>query len=102
MKKVLLTSTALVMTAGVAAAEYTMSVSASLTYGNFGTGNYRSGYAEVLNGTTAGGAAAAIPGVAHTSTTAGATLGGAAAVSYTQADIDAGDAARAIEAAKAA
>ena len=39
MKKVLLTSTALVMTAGVAAADMTMSASASLTYGNFGEGN---------------------------------------------------------------
>jgi len=38
MKKVLLTSTALVMTAGVAAADMTMSASAKLTYGNFGTG----------------------------------------------------------------
>jgi outer membrane protein OmpU len=38
MKKVLLTSTALVMTAGVAAAEMSMSASATLTYGNFGTG----------------------------------------------------------------
>jgi outer membrane protein OmpU len=38
MKKVLLTSTALVMTAGVAAADMTMSASATLTYGNFGTG----------------------------------------------------------------
>ena len=44
MKKVLLTSTALVMTAGVVSAEMTMSASASLSYGNFGTGNYRSGY----------------------------------------------------------
>ncbi len=39
MKKVLLTSTALVMTAGVAAAEPTISASASLSYGNFGTGS---------------------------------------------------------------
>jgi len=39
MKKVLLTSTALVMTAGVAAAEMSMSASAELTYGNFGTGS---------------------------------------------------------------
>jgi len=38
MKKVLLTSTALVMTAGVAAAEPTISASAELSYGNFGTG----------------------------------------------------------------
>ena len=50
MKKVLLTSTALVMTAGVAAAEMTMSASASLSYGNFGTGNYRSGYSAPVTG----------------------------------------------------
>ena len=43
MKKVLLTSTALVMTAGVAAAEMSMSASAKLTYGNFGTGHNRAG-----------------------------------------------------------
>ncbi len=42
MKKVLLTSTALVMTAGVAAAEMSMSAGATLTYGNFGTGDFRS------------------------------------------------------------
>ncbi|MFL2795811.1 MAG: hypothetical protein ACJZ82_09520 [Paracoccaceae bacterium] len=42
MKKVLLTSTALVMTAGVAAAEMTMTAGAELTYGNFGTGDFRS------------------------------------------------------------
>jgi len=42
MKKVLLTSTALVMTAGIAAAEMSMSASAKLTYGNFGTGDFRS------------------------------------------------------------
>jgi len=97
MKKVLLTSTALVMTAGVAAAEMTMSASASLTYGNFGTGNYRAGYTVPLNGTTAGGAAAAIPGVAHTSATADATIGGAANVSYTAADQTAGNNARAAQ-----
>jgi len=45
MKKVLLTSTALVMTAGVAAAEMTMTAGAELTYGNFGTGDYRAGTA---------------------------------------------------------
>ena len=45
MKKVLLTSTALVMTAGVAAAEMSMSAGAKLTYGNFGTGDYRAGTA---------------------------------------------------------
>jgi outer membrane protein OmpU len=43
MKKVLLTSTALVMTAGVAAAEMSMTAGAKLTYGNFGTGDFRSG-----------------------------------------------------------
>jgi outer membrane protein OmpU len=43
MKKVLLTSTALVMTAGVAAAEMSMTGSAKLVYGNFGTGDFRSG-----------------------------------------------------------
>ena len=42
MKKVLLTSTALVMTAGVAAAEMSMTAGAKLTYGNFGTGDFRS------------------------------------------------------------
>ena len=42
MKKVLLTSTALVMTAGIAAAEMSMSAGAKLTYGNFGTGDFRS------------------------------------------------------------
>ena len=46
MKKVLLTSTALVMTAGVAAAEMSMSAGAQLTYGNFGTGDWRSGDAD--------------------------------------------------------
>ena len=45
MKKVLLTSTALVMTAGVAAAEMSMTAGAKLTYGNFGTGDYRAGTA---------------------------------------------------------
>ena len=43
MKKVLLTSTALVMTAGVAAAEMSMTAGAKLTYGNFGTGHSRAG-----------------------------------------------------------
>ena len=42
MKKVLLTSTALVMTAGIATAEMSMSAGAKLTYGNFGTGDFRS------------------------------------------------------------
>jgi len=98
MKKVLLTSTALVMSAGVAAAEMTMSASAKLTYGNFGTGNFRAGYAHPLNGTAAGTAAAApVPGIAHTSTTADATIGGAAAVSYTTADQTAGNNARAAQ-----
>jgi len=39
MKKILLTTTALVMTAGVAAADVTFSGSAELTYGNWGTSN---------------------------------------------------------------
>ena len=56
MKKVLLTSTALVMTAGVAAAEMTMSASAKLTYGNFGTGDHRKGYSAPHAGYTNGGA----------------------------------------------
>jgi outer membrane protein OmpU len=50
MKKVLLTSTALVMVAGAAAAEMTMSASAKLSYGNFGTGDYRSGYSAPNDG----------------------------------------------------
>jgi len=100
MKKVLLTSTALVMTAGVAAAEMNMTASAKLTYGNFGTGNYRAGYSQPLNGTTVGGAAAAIPGIAYTSTTADATIAGDG--TYTAADQTAGNEARALEAAKAA
>jgi len=65
MKKVLLTSTALVMTAGIAAAEMSMSASAKLTYGNFGTGTYRAGDADVV---AAGGAAGgAVPDAAWTS-----------------------------------
>lgn len=46
MKKVLLTTTALVMTAGVASADVTFSGSAELTYGNWGSAN--------ANGNTAG------------------------------------------------
>ena len=57
MKKVLLTSTALVMTAGVAAAEMSMTGSAKLVYGNFGTGHSRAGDAAV-NATPSG---AAVP-----------------------------------------
>ena len=100
MKKVLLTSTALVMSAGVAAAEMTMSASAKLTYGNFGTGNFRAGYAHPLDGTTAGtNAAAPIPGVAYTSARADATIG--VTDVYSAADQTAGNAARATEAALA-
>ena len=63
MKKVLLTSTALVMTAGIAAAEMSMSASAKLTYGNFGTGHSRAGDAAV-NAAPSG---AAVPDAAWTS-----------------------------------
>jgi outer membrane protein OmpU len=63
MKKVLLTSTALVMTAGVAAAEMSMSAGATLTYGNFGTGHSRAGDAAV-NAAPSG---AAVPDAAWTS-----------------------------------
>ena len=56
MKKVLLTSTALVMTAGVAAAEMSMSAGATLTYGNFGTGDWRSGDADRTAGARGGAA----------------------------------------------
>ena len=42
MKKVLLSSTALVFAAGVASAEMSMSGSAEIVYGNFGTGDFRS------------------------------------------------------------
>jgi len=61
MKKVLLTSTALVMTAGVAVAEMSMSASATLTYGNFGTGDFRPGDAATA-GTSAAAYAASIAG----------------------------------------
>ena len=63
MKKVLLTSTALVMTAGVAAAEPSMSASAKLTYGNFGTGFNRAG--ETATNTAPSGTA--VPDAAWTS-----------------------------------
>ena len=63
MKKVLLTSTALVMTAGVAAAEMSMSAGAKLTYGNFGTGHSRAGDAAV-NAAPSG---AAVPDAAWSS-----------------------------------
>ena len=100
MKKVLLTSTALVMTAGVAAAEMTMSASATLTYGNFGTGNFRSGYTVPTAGEVAAnpGVAAAIPGAAYTAATALTNAQG----DFTAADLTAGTAARTLEAAKAA
>ena len=77
MKKVLLTSTALVMTAGVAAAEMTMSASAKLTYGNFGTGDYRSGYtAPNAGGFAVNATTGAIAGTAGTYTTGGAGAAG--------------------------
>ncbi len=100
MKKVLLTSTALVMTAGVAAAEMTMSASAKLTYGNFGTGNYRSGYSAPTLGEAAAvpGVSAAIPGAAYTHVTALAN----AEADFSAADLTAGTEARTAEAAKAA
>lgn len=63
MKKVLLTSTALVMTAGIAAAEMSMSASAKLTYGNFGTGHNRAGDATTNTAPTG----AAVPDAAWTS-----------------------------------
>ena len=90
MKKVLLTSTALVMTAGFAAAEMTMTATAKLTYGNFGTGDYRTGYAAPLNGNVAAGAAAAVVGTAHTAATALANADG----DFTAADLAAGTTAR--------
>ena len=98
MKKVLLTSTALVMTAGVAAAEMTMSASASLSYGNFGTGNFRSGYSVPTAAEAAAvpGVSAAIPGAAYTAATALAN----AQADFTAADLAAGTAARAVEALK--
>ena len=77
MKKVLLTSTALVMTAGVAAAEMTMSASAKLTYGNFGTGDYRKGYtAPNAGGFAVNATTGAIAGTAGTYTTGGAATKG--------------------------
>jgi len=98
MKKVLLTSTALVMTAGVAAAEMTMTATAKLSYGNFGTGDHRSGYSVPLNGNVAAGAAAAVVGTAHTAATALANADG----DFSAADLAAGTTARTAEAAKAA
>ena len=70
MKKVLLTSTALVMTAGVAAAEMTMSASAKLTYGNFGTGNFRSGYTVPTAAEAAAVVRVYVEGVSKSSATA--------------------------------
>jgi hypothetical protein len=59
MKKVLLTSTALVIaTAGLASAEMSMSASAKLTYGNFGTGHSRAGDTAFRDSLTAQGVAA--------------------------------------------
>jgi len=43
MKKILLTTTAIALTAGYAAAEVSVSGSAKLVYGNFGTGNWSNG-----------------------------------------------------------
>ena len=40
MKKILLTTTAIALTAGYAAAEVSVSGSAKLVYGNFGTGDW--------------------------------------------------------------
>jgi len=81
MKKVLLTSTALVMTAGVAAAEMSMSAGASLVYGNFGTGHSRAGDA---GDNTAGPSGAAVPDASYSSeaslTVSGS--GGGGALSY--------------------
>ena len=91
MKKVLLTSTALVMTAGVAAAEMTMSASAKLTYGNFGTGDYRKGYSAPVTGnfalnTTTGAiekTAAAFDGSDNTAAASAALTGNALAAART-------------------
>ena len=94
MKKVLLTSTALVMTAGVAAAEMTMSASAKLTYGNFGTGNYRAGYTSPNAGfaTTATAATGAIAAVAQTYTDAGGNPAGTSNVAaFNTADLTAAE-----------
>ena len=99
MKKVLLTSTALVMTAGVVSAEMTMSASASLSYGNFGTGNYRSGYtAPVAAGHAINVNTGAIAPNASTYTDAGAGLAGtsnvqdgAGAAAFSNADLTAAE-----------
>jgi hypothetical protein len=82
MKKVLLTSTALVMTAGVAAAEMTMSASAKLSYGNFGTGDHRSGHvspaAPMVAASAAQSAAFGVDRVAGTATYTDTGVAGAA------------------------
>jgi outer membrane protein OmpU len=90
MKKVLLTSTALVMTAGVAAAEMSMSAGASLVYGNFGTGHSRAGDTAV-NAAPSG---AAVPDATYSSeaslTVSGS--GGGGALSYSGSlEIEQGD-----------
>jgi len=72
MKKVLLTSTALVMTAGVAAAEMSMSASAKLSYGNFGTGDFRAGAATTAGTSAAAHAAALAAGQTAAQATAAA------------------------------
>ena len=93
MKKVLLTSTALVMTAGVAAAEMTMSASAKLTYGNFGTGDYRAGYtAPNAGGFAVNATTGAIAGTAGTYTTGGvATKGTSNITGLSDADLTKGE-----------
>ena len=97
MKKVLLTSTALVMTAGVAAAEMSMSAGAKLTYGNFGTGHSRAGDAAV-NAAPSG---AAVPDAAWSSEAdldiAGSGGGGTLAYSATLELDESGEAAGAFE-----
>ena len=51
MKKVLLSTTALVFAAGMASAEMSMSGSAEIVYGNFGTGTAAGGDAAYSAGT---------------------------------------------------
>lgn len=46
MKHILLATTALAMSAGAAAADVTTSATATLSYGNFGTGTYRAGITD--------------------------------------------------------
>ena len=79
MKKVLLTSTALVMTAGVAAAEPTISASAELSYGNFGTGLTASGSA-VAGGTVPDAAFGSTADVTIAGASAGGSIGYSASI----------------------